>query len=111
MLERLQRALAENAGLIVQEIRRTGDLAELLVRAGSGERLGPEEWRQVRARLLDVVRSVPALAIFTLPGGALLLPLVFRMLPDGLKPRAFAERSRRLRQAGGRAGSKSGAQP
>jgi len=111
MLGRLQRALGENAGLIVQEIRRTGDLAELLMRAASGERLPPEDWRRVRARLLDVVRSIPALAIFSLPGGAVLLPLVFRMLPDGLKPRAFAERDRRLRQGGGREGSSSGAQP
>ncbi len=111
MLARLQAAVAENAGLIVEEIRRTGDLAELLVRAGSGERLRPDEWRRMRARLLDVVRSVPALAIFSLPGGALLLPLVFRVLPDGLKPRAFAERDGRRRQAGGREGSQSGAQP
>jgi len=111
MLERLQRAIGENTGLIVQEIRRTGDLAELLVRAASGERLPAEDWRRVRARLLDVVRNIPALAIFSLPGGMVLLPLVFRMLPDGLKPRAFAERDRRLRQGGARAGSQSGAQP
>jgi hypothetical protein len=111
MLGRLQRAIGENTGLIVQEIRRTGDLAELLVRAASGERLPAEDWRRVRARLLDVVRNIPALAIFSLPGGAVLLPLVFRMLPDGLKPRAFAERDRRLRQGGGREGSQSGAQP
>jgi hypothetical protein len=111
MLPGLQAAIAENAGLIAEEVRRTGDLAELLMRAASGERLPPEDWARVRARLLDVVRGIPALAIFSLPGGALLLPLVFRLLPDGLKPRAFAERDRRLREAAGRAGSSSGAQP
>jgi uncharacterized membrane protein YebE (DUF533 family) len=92
MLDRLQRGIAENLGLIVDEIRAKGDLAELLVRASHGERLEREQWRQVRRQLLDIVRSIPSLAIFSLPGGAVLLPLVFKLLPAGLKPRAFAER-------------------
>ncbi|MBN2494799.1 MAG: DUF533 domain-containing protein [Deltaproteobacteria bacterium] len=92
MLDRLKRAIAENLGRIVQEIKQTGDLADLLYRASSGERLSAEEWKKVRRQLIDVARTVPSLAIFTLPGGAVLLPLIYKVLPDGLKPRSFADK-------------------
>ena len=36
------------------------------------------------------VKSVPALAIFMLPGGAVLLPLILKVIPD-LVPSAFKE--------------------
>jgi len=42
-------------------------------------------------QLVDILRSIPSLAIFSIPGGAVLLPLLFMILPKGLKPRAFAE--------------------
>ncbi len=103
MLDRLQRGISENMGLIVDEIRSKGDLADLLVRASRGDKLDSKEWGAVRGQLLDIIRSVPSLAIFSLPGGAVLLPLVFKVLPDGLKPRAFAERDRRRRSEGDQA--------
>jgi hypothetical protein len=99
MMRRLQDSMAENIGLIVEEIRSKGDLADLLLRASSGERLSSAQWKVVRNQLVDVVRSVPSLAIFSLPGGAVLLPLLFKVLPDGLKPRSFAERDRKKREA------------
>jgi len=39
---------------------------------------------------MDLVKSMPALAIFLLPGGALLLPLVLKIIPD-LIPSAFRD--------------------
>ncbi len=92
MLERVQRAISQNLELIVDEIRTKGDLAELLLRASSGEKLDPAQWKEVRTQLVDVLRSIPSLAIFTLPGGAVLLPLVFKVLPDSFKPMAFVKR-------------------
>ena len=38
----------------------------------------------------DIVKSMPSLAIFLLPGGALLLPLVLKVIPD-LVPSAFRD--------------------
>jgi len=101
MLDRLQKAIGENLGLIVDEIKSKGDLGELLFRASTGEKLSAGEWKQVRGQLLDIIRSVPSLAIFTLPGGAVLLPLIYKVLPDGLKPRVFAERDKQRRREGG----------
>jgi hypothetical protein len=44
----------------------------------------------VKEQFKDIVRSMPSLAIFMLPGGALLLPLVLKVIPD-LVPSAFRD--------------------
>ena len=49
-----------------------------------------EEKEQVKTQFLDIVKSMPTLAIFMLPGGALLLPLVLKIIPD-LIPSAFRD--------------------
>ena len=95
MLERLQGSIVENLSLIVREIKNTGELTELLYRASRGDKLSPEERRRMGKQLLDILRSIPSLAIFSLPGGAVLLPLLFKFLPDGLKPRSFTEHNRK----------------
>jgi uncharacterized membrane protein YebE (DUF533 family) len=92
IFKRLQKGISENIDLIVEEIKNTGELGELLYRASKGEKLSAEERSTMRDQMLSIVRSIPSLAIFSIPGGAVLLPLVFRYLPDGLKPRAFAKR-------------------
>lgn len=89
--ERLQQTLRENLALITKEIRAKRGLADLLYRTSLGEQLTREERRQMGRQLVDILRTIPSLAIFSVPGGAVLLPLLFRILPKGLKPRAFAE--------------------
>lgn len=100
MVGQLQKAIYENLNLIVSEIKGTGELAELLYRASLGEKLDKDERKKMGQQLLDILRTIPSLAIFSLPGGAFLLPLVFKVLPEGLKPRAFAERDRRREREG-----------
>jgi hypothetical protein len=39
---------------------------------------------------MDVLKSVPSIGIFLLPGGAILLPLILKIVPD-LMPSAFKE--------------------
>jgi hypothetical protein len=110
MLARLQRSIADNLGVIVEEIKGTGELAELLYRAGRGEKLGREERARMRRQLLDILKSIPSLAIFSLPGGVVLLPLLFRLLPPGLKPSAFVElQKRQAERKKSQADSESGA--
>jgi ABC-type proline/glycine betaine transport system permease subunit len=53
--------------------------------------LTPEEKRKVRLQLLDILKTIPALAIFALPGGSLVLPVLIRLLPFNLLPSAFEE--------------------
>src|SRR5207302_1437760 len=85
---------------ILQEIRETGELAQLLARASAGSTLTAQEKAKVREQLVDVAKTIPALAIFAAPGGFLLLPLLVKLLPFNLLPSSFADPPRR---AGGRA--------
>ena len=39
---------------------------------------------------MDILKSVPSIGIFLLPGGALLLPLILKIVPD-LLPSSFKE--------------------
>ncbi|MFH1811727.1 MAG: hypothetical protein ABIJ09_23510 [Pseudomonadota bacterium] len=88
-----------NLDALVTEIRQTGELATLLTRAAGGHSLDDSERARVREQLLDIVRAVPSLALFALPGGALLLPIVLRLLPWDLRPSAFRDAPSRRRGA------------
>ncbi|RME27068.1 MAG: hypothetical protein D6806_05225 [Deltaproteobacteria bacterium] len=88
-LARLQRVISLNRERILTEIRNTSELAELLMKASKGQKLTPEQRRRMIRLMLDLLRNIPALAIFALPGGSIWLPLVFKLLPKELKPRSF----------------------
>ena len=88
--ERAQEAVKKNAGALLTEVKETGELARLLA-AASVRRLTRDETRRVQQQLLDVARTIPALAIFALPGGALLLPILIKVLPWRVLPSAFAD--------------------
>ncbi len=90
VIARAQAAIRTNMRKIVQEIRETGELARLLG-AASVRELTPEEGAKVKAQLLDVCKTIPALAIFVLPGGGLLLPVLIKLLPFNILPTAFGE--------------------
>lgn len=87
---RAQEAVRKNTRRIVQEIKETGELARLLG-AASVRPLTSEEAAKVRAQLLDICKTIPALAIFALPGGGLLLPVLLKVLPFNILPTAFAD--------------------
>lgn len=85
---RIEEAVRENAARLWAEIRETRELCELLVKAGATE-LTPDEKAQVKAQLSDICRAIPALAIFAVPGGSLLLPIALKHLPFNLLPSNF----------------------
>ena len=89
--ERVTRVVKLNAERIVQEVKETGELSVLLVKAGRGDTLTAEEREKVRSQLLDIAKTIPALAVFALPGGGVLLPILIKVLPFNLLPTAFAE--------------------
>jgi len=86
---RVARVVFDNADALWTEIRETGDLGVLLARRASGQRLSDDEQRRMREQLIDVVKAVPALAMFALPGGFVLLPLLLKVLPFDLRTSAF----------------------
>ena len=54
------------------------------------EQLSDEEKSKVKSQFFDIVKSVPSLAIFMLPGGVLLLPFILKIVPD-LLPSSFRD--------------------
>jgi hypothetical protein len=90
-LGRLQSVLRDNLDALVREVRETGDLAVLLTRRARGHQLATVDEQRMRAQLVDVAKAVPALALLTMPGGFFLLPLLLRILPFDLRPKAFAD--------------------
>lgn len=88
---RLSRLLLENADALWREIRETGDLGVLLARRTAGQKLTADESKRMREQLVDVVKAVPSLAVFALPGGFVLLPMLLKLLPFDLRPSSFRD--------------------
>ena len=88
---RLEAAVLDNIDRLLQEIRETGELAELLGKASVGTTLTAAEKTKVREQLIDLAKTIPALAIFAAPGGMLLLPILLKLLPFNLLPSSFID--------------------
>ena len=83
-------AFRKNMSRIMNEIRETQELYNLLMKA-THSKLTSEERQKVNDQLMDIVKTIPALAIFALPGGGLVLPVLMRLLPFNLLPSSFEE--------------------
>lgn len=81
------RILGRNKDKLANELKESKELVFLITKSTTRE-LTKEEKEKVKTQFLDVVKSVPALAIFMLPGGVILLPLVLKIIPK-LVPSAF----------------------
>ena len=81
--------ISRNKKRLYQELKDSKELMVLLTQSTVRE-LNSEEQKKVQDQLLDIFKSIPSLAIFMLPGGALLLPLVIKFIPK-LLPSAFDE--------------------
>src|SRR5206468_1015598 len=60
--------------------------------ASVGTSLTAAEKAKVREQLIDLAKTIPALAIFAAPGGMLLLPILIKLLPFNLLPSSFIDR-------------------
>ena len=81
--------ISRNSKRLYQELKDSKELM-LLLSQSTVRDLNIEEQKKVQEQLLDIFKSIPSLAIFLLPGGALLLPLVVKFIPK-LLPSAFDE--------------------
>jgi hypothetical protein len=91
----VEAAVRRNLGAVLVEVRETGDLVALLAKS-TREPLSDEENARMRAQLVDICRTVPALAVFAAPGGAVMLPILARVLPFSLFPSSFRHDDERL---------------
>ncbi len=90
MIRRLERIIRANADNIWGEVQDTRELLSLLTQS-TQRPLTERERTKVREQLVDVARTVPALAIFAAPGGGILLPLLIKHLPIELRPSHFID--------------------
>ncbi len=81
--------ILRNKKRLIKEISESKDLMILLGQSTVRD-LSKEEKKQVKQQLLDICKTIPSLAIFILPGGSLLLPLLVKFIPQ-LLPSAFNE--------------------
>lgn len=88
-VEEIKILLQRNQKRLYKELQQSKE-AMSLIRKSTHTSLNEEEKEKIKAQLLDIFKAVPAFAIFLLPGGALLLPLVVKIIPDIL-PSAFQE--------------------
>jgi hypothetical protein len=88
-VEEIKLLLHKNKLRLYQELSESKE-ALFLLRKSTHTALNEEEKLKVRLQLLDICKAIPSLAIFMLPGGALLLPLLIKLLPDIL-PSAFRD--------------------
>jgi hypothetical protein len=83
----VHKLISRNSKRLYKEIKDSKELM-VLISQSTVRDLSKEEQKKVQDQLLDVFKSIPSLAIFLLPGGALVLPLVVKFIPK-LLPSAF----------------------
>ncbi len=89
VLERARQILKDNWSRMSVEISESREMVQLLWRYSRGERLTRREMTVMKAQILDLIRVVPALGVFALPGGLILLPILAKAFPWGLVPSAW----------------------
>jgi len=86
---KIKKTVLANRDKIYREIHQTKELYHLMVKWSSGETLTNEEKTAVKSQLLDICKTIPALAIFVLPFGSILLAVLIKFLPFKILPTAF----------------------
>lgn len=85
----VMKLINRNSKRLLKELRESKELMFLLTKSTT-KNLTDKEQKKVNEQLLDIIKSIPSLAIFMLPGGAILLPLFVKFIPK-LLPSAFDE--------------------
>jgi hypothetical protein len=88
-IDEIKTLLHRNKLRLALELKQSKE-AVFLIKKATHSQLSEEEKEKVKIQLLDICKAIPALAVFLLPGGALLLPLLIKLIPDIL-PSAFQE--------------------
>lgn len=79
--------ISRNSKRLIKELKESKELLVLLTQSTLRD-LTEDEQKKIQDQLLDIFKSIPSLAIFLLPGGAILLPLFIKFIPK-LLPSAF----------------------
>lgn len=91
LMRKIKAAVLENKDKVYQEILETRELYDLMLKWSKGVELSDAEKVAVRSQLLDICKTIPALAIFMAPFGSLLLVILIKYLPFNILPSSFDE--------------------
>ncbi|WBX75579.1 LETM1 domain-containing protein [Tenacibaculum ovolyticum] len=86
-VDEIKEVIKKNKKRVAKELQESKELV-FLVKKSITTNLTDEEKGKVKEQLLDICKAIPAFTVFMLPGGALLLPLLIKLIPDIL-PSAF----------------------
>ena len=85
----IRKAVQLNKARLMQEIRQSRGLYEILQKWKSGTTLNEEEREFAISQLLDIAKTIPTLTIFMLPFGGLVLFFIIKYLPIQILPKSF----------------------
>ncbi len=85
----VNKLILRNSKRLQKELAQSGELVMLLSKSTVRD-LSSMEKKKVQNHLIDIFKSIPSLAIFLLPGGAVLLPIFIKLIPK-LLPSSFDE--------------------
>ncbi len=85
--KRYLKILGRNKDKFLEEVKESKELLALVKKSMHTE-LTIKEKEIVKTQFKDILKTMPSLAIFLIPGGSLLLPLILKLVPD-LLPSAF----------------------
>tara|TARA_B110000091_G_scaffold96424_1_gene105004 strand:- start:3593 stop:3874 length:282 start_codon:yes stop_codon:yes gene_type:complete len=88
-LDEIKELLSKNKARLLKELAESREVVQLIQKSTKTP-LSEKEKIKVKDQLLDICKAIPSFAVFMLPGGALLLPLLIKLIPDIL-PSAFRE--------------------
>ena len=80
-IDEIKELLHKNKLRLYQELSQSKE-AMYLIKKSTHANLSEEEKLKIKVQLLDICKAIPAFAVFMLPGGALLLPLLIKLIPD-----------------------------
>ena len=92
--EELIELINRNKKLLIQELRENKELLKLLSKS-THRKLNDDEKVKVKKQLFDILKGIPAFAIFMLPGGLILLPLFMKLIPR-LLPSVFKDDNKKI---------------
>ncbi|MEM6542486.1 MAG: LETM1-related biofilm-associated protein [Bacteroidota bacterium] len=87
MTKNVGKLILRNSKRLKKELSESKELVQLLAKSAAHD-LTAEERKKIQAQLLDIFKTITSLAIFMLPGGAVLLPIFIKLIPK-LLPSAF----------------------
>ncbi len=91
VIKKVTNLVKSNKDKILKELTETKDMGSMMMKWKKGEKLSDEEKSAFQTQLFDILKTIPALGIFLLPGGTILLPVLSKILPFNILPSSFAK--------------------